>query len=334
MSKSTSYLRQQAREKFWNSHDRGEYECADCGRCEDELLENFEVHHIDGDVSNNASENLIGVCQVCHNLREGKRASVRKTSHLISQFSGDKIDYSNAVPVCRDEDEYKEHVNYCFEEYRPALLIDKRRARKWIPVEVDLMALSGAFEFQTDDGTRDAAVALTDEACLAVRAVLEKYEKVETGGNGHQNLFFPKDSASGFHTFPGMRLDNAQRLASELKLIFENPINWRVKTTELKWYLRDHDSATIQMKQLEWLSQHEQRQPWTVEESDLLPTCPRCGDVINDEREHCESCARVLRWKYASCDHEDLSPTLNNPYWECSDCGLQKPDQPMSPPAR
>jgi len=31
----------------------------------------FEVHHIDGNVGNNAMENLLGLCQSCHHDRHG-----------------------------------------------------------------------------------------------------------------------------------------------------------------------------------------------------------------------------------------------------------------------
>ena len=327
-----STFRKQARQKYWSVHDRSDYECADCGRCEDELLEHFEVHHIDGDVSNNSVENLIGLCQVCHNLREGKRASVRKTSHLIGQFSGEVIEHRNAVPVCRSREEYSEYVESCFEQHKPALVIDKKRARKWMPVEVDLNSIHGSFELQTDDGEVGVELALTDEACSMVNAVLSRYENVDTGGKQVGNFRFPEESASGFYKFPGMSLNNAQSLASELKMIFESPINWRVKESELRWHFREHEIAKIQMKQLDWLPQDQQREPWTIQKQDLASTCPRCDDVMDQDAEHCKSCEHVLRWKYSACDHEDIAPMLDEPYWKCADCEMQKPDRPTSRP--
>jgi len=334
MSKSAnkSTLRQQARNKYWSQHDRSQYECADCGRSEDEILEHLEVHHIDGDVSNNSIENLVGVCQVCHNLREGKRASVRKTSHLIGQFSGKAIEHKNAVPVCRGRDEYAEYTESCFEYHKPALLIDKRRARKWIPIEVDLNSIHSAFELKTDRGWVGVELELSKEACSMVNSVLERYKSVETGGEHVGNFSFPDDSASGFYTFPAMSLNNTQKLASELKMIFEAPINWRVKESELRYHFRDSARAEIRMKELEWLPQDRQRERWTIDKQDLRDTCPRCGSVMEHDAEHCESCQQVLRWKYSVCEHDDIEPVLDSPYWKCADCGMEKPDSPTSRP--
>jgi 5-methylcytosine-specific restriction endonuclease McrA len=56
--------------KFWSEHDKDEYECPDCGKDRTEVNQ-FEVHHIDGNVGNSALDNLVGLCQSCHHDRHG-----------------------------------------------------------------------------------------------------------------------------------------------------------------------------------------------------------------------------------------------------------------------
>lgn len=66
--------RQLAQKRFWEVHDPDGYTCPDCGRSIGEIYtDSFEVHHEDGDAFNNSLDNLVGLCSVCHNLREGKR---------------------------------------------------------------------------------------------------------------------------------------------------------------------------------------------------------------------------------------------------------------------
>ena len=51
--------------KFWRENNRDTYTCPDCSRGVDEVVR-FEVHHIDGDVTNGNDDNLIGLCRACH----------------------------------------------------------------------------------------------------------------------------------------------------------------------------------------------------------------------------------------------------------------------------
>jgi len=293
-------LRNKARQKYWSAHDRSDYECADCGRTEAELLESFEVHHIDGDVSNNCVENLVGLCQVCHNLREGKKPSLRKTSHFVSQYSGGQIRNPNTVPVCRSDDEYTEYVNSCFEIKKPALVINMKNARKWARVEYDLLALEGAFTLKNRG--REIGAGLNQEAVSIVQRVLQRYEDVETGGNSSGALAIPSESSTGgFRSFPGMKLNDAKRLASELN------------------------------NDLEWLP-HQVQRHITITEDDLKAECDRCDTLISDDdADHCEQCRRELAWKYNNCDHKQLesfpAPDDDRRFGKnrCTNCGLEKP---------
>lgn len=70
---STKTQRQKAKKKFWRRNDRNEYRCPDCGRRQEETSSPFEVHHKDGDTSNNSLNNLVGLCRFCHQLREGNK---------------------------------------------------------------------------------------------------------------------------------------------------------------------------------------------------------------------------------------------------------------------
>ena len=74
--------RKLAREMFWEKHDREAYECPDCGRKEEELLNTFEVHHKDGQPMDNRPENHVALCRPCHNLREAKKPSYEETKNI------------------------------------------------------------------------------------------------------------------------------------------------------------------------------------------------------------------------------------------------------------
>jgi len=331
------YLRQKAREKYWSHSDRGSYSCPDCGRTEKQLLEHFEVHHIDGDVTNNDLENLVGLCQVCHNLREGKKPSIRKNKHLIGHFSGEPVGQTiTGVPVCESDEEYGEFQERCFEICKPALLIDKRRARKWIPVEVDLLSLNGAFKLTTGDVDESLEVKVSRKASSLINRVLEQYKDVETGRNFNYRIHqFPEEPNGGFHSFPGMKLEVAKSLASELRIILENPMNW-VPADEyrIKQHIDEYGYAQIEMENLTWLPPEQQRQPWRIEEGHYQDMCEMCGEnpvpkvkPPAKQPEHCEECQEKLVWMYSDCDHEEKphrDPDTDELIFICSKCSLTK----------
>lgn len=71
-----------ARKVFWEAHSQDGYQCPDCGRRGADLLRPFEIHHKNGDPMDNREQNLVGVCRPCHNIREGKKPSIREIENL------------------------------------------------------------------------------------------------------------------------------------------------------------------------------------------------------------------------------------------------------------
>lgn len=85
MSNYKDRSRRLARESYWDDKDRDAYECPDCGRSQDEICGGFEVHHKNGEPLDNRPENRVGLCRLCHNLREDKKPSKRQIRNLRGQ---------------------------------------------------------------------------------------------------------------------------------------------------------------------------------------------------------------------------------------------------------
>lgn len=77
--------RKRAREKYWSEYDKGEYQCPDCGRSIREV-ERFEIHHRNGMVHDNNLENLVGLCKVCHAIREGRNPGIEAIERLRDEL--------------------------------------------------------------------------------------------------------------------------------------------------------------------------------------------------------------------------------------------------------
>jgi len=96
--------RRLARNRFWQKHDKEAYRCPDCSRKHDEINDGFEVHHKNGNAVDNSIDNLVAVCQACHNIRENKKPSMRQINQmqkLLSerasrQYSDELIHYCDA----------------------------------------------------------------------------------------------------------------------------------------------------------------------------------------------------------------------------------------------
>jgi nucleoside 2-deoxyribosyltransferase len=84
--------RKLARESYWQRHDRDSYECPDCGRSENEIEGRFEVHHKNGEPLDNRPENRVGLCRLCHNLREGKKPSIEQIQRVRDNLKERKAD--------------------------------------------------------------------------------------------------------------------------------------------------------------------------------------------------------------------------------------------------
>ena len=94
-----------AREVYWDMYDPAEYNCPDCGRTERELKRGFEIHHLNGDPLDNRLENLVGLCRLCHMVREGKKPSLDQIKRIRSQLKGDFEPENERNPDDEDTEE-------------------------------------------------------------------------------------------------------------------------------------------------------------------------------------------------------------------------------------
>lgn len=107
MSQFKDRSRKIARELYWEENDRETYQCPDCDRTEDEILGKFEVHHKNGEAMDNRPENHVGLCRLCHNLREDKKPSKKRIRHLRSQAGEETVeDGPDQVSVSEVESVY------------------------------------------------------------------------------------------------------------------------------------------------------------------------------------------------------------------------------------
>jgi len=60
-----SNARARHRQRYWRDHDRGDFECPDCGVDAAEADE-VHVHHIDRNPLNGDPDNLVALCRDCH----------------------------------------------------------------------------------------------------------------------------------------------------------------------------------------------------------------------------------------------------------------------------
>ena len=70
--------RRLARERYWQEHDKEQYECPDCGRQEADIVGTFHVHHKSNTPYDNRMNELVGLCGFCHRLRENKKPKLER----------------------------------------------------------------------------------------------------------------------------------------------------------------------------------------------------------------------------------------------------------------
>jgi DNA-directed RNA polymerase subunit RPC12/RpoP len=119
MSQYKNRSRSIARDRFWSDKRKSEYSCPDCGRGRSKIQGPFEVHHKDGDAYNNSMENLVGLCPLCHKLRENKKPSTKEVERL--RDAGATSSVKQELPV-NDLFDLKEEI-------RTACLDDARKFR-------------------------------------------------------------------------------------------------------------------------------------------------------------------------------------------------------------
>lgn len=96
--------RRMARDEFWSRNDYQTYRCPDCGRTEEQTHRGIEVHHQNGDVRDNRPENLVGVCRLCHTLREDSIPGEEVLRLAESQIAGSTVALpSTEVAIQRTE---------------------------------------------------------------------------------------------------------------------------------------------------------------------------------------------------------------------------------------
>jgi hypothetical protein len=113
-----SESRKIARERYWSEHDRQTYHCPDCGRPSDKIEGTFEVHHKNGSAYDNRMNNLIGLCGLCHALREDKHPSKDRVRTLVESKrpSGGVQPKGDAADAAAVLDEYEDRLMEWFTE--------------------------------------------------------------------------------------------------------------------------------------------------------------------------------------------------------------------------
>lgn len=132
-----------ARERFWDEHDKASYSCPDCGRQQAEGVD-IEVHHKQGEVMDNRLESLVGLCRVCHALRENRKPAY----DWIEQLRDDHADTSD-ISFSSDLERFVDsQVCFCGGEVeadlsRWATLYDfsRSRGRRGTDARTELVAL-------------------------------------------------------------------------------------------------------------------------------------------------------------------------------------------------
>jgi len=219
MSQNKKRSREKARNTFWSDNDRRTYECPDCGRRETQLRTGFEVHHIDGDHTNNRPSNLIGLCRACHNLREDKKPSLSEIQLMQEQIQNRSIN-RQTTPIVKTKEEallaYKSAKDAC----KPHMVIAKIHRRKYTQLKIDFNTAEGWY---SDDDT-PGPPRLTKEAVEIVDAIMRKYRGNEKPRNATAALSTTYDTDI-IHA-PPLLPDVTRRLSTEIRPIIMNEENW------------------------------------------------------------------------------------------------------------
>jgi len=225
MSQSTN--REQARRTYWNEHDRESYRCADCQRSRRQIRGRFEVHHKDGNPSNNDLSNLVGLCRLCHNLREEKKPSLNEIKQFRDQFATETPTVvPDELPVFQDNSKAGDYFRYCEQECIPCVRIFPRR--KYARFEIDWISTSGwATNEQTEETTlgRNTEATLSKDAAEVVESIFEiKYSDKPTSKRGEYVANI--NPSTGLMFVPDIPIEPMKQFTREIWPTVMDERNW------------------------------------------------------------------------------------------------------------
>jgi len=217
MTKNRS--REVARKSYWKEHDKPTYECPDCGRRETQLRYGFEVHHIDGDTSNNALDNLVALCRPCHNVREGKKPSTAEIELMQEQLR-EQGSRSGVTHTVENEGEATVAYKHAQKACKPHMAIYKIKRRKYTQLKVDFNTAKG----WSPDIKADKTPRLTEDAAEIADRIMRKYRgsKKPKNTNSALSTSYGSDVVSA----PPLLPEVTENLAAELRPIIMNERNW------------------------------------------------------------------------------------------------------------
>lgn len=199
-----------------------------------QLRTGFEVHHKDGDPTNNAAENLIALCRPCHNLREGNKPSINEIELMQQQIAGSQR-VVGEFKFIRTREEANQNFRRCDDLCIPTLEIRQISRRKYAEVQVDLSTTRGWKQFvrpemlpddvdpvEVEPETPDAV--LTESAVSKVNSLFESYRSyVPENVRGGTTM---TSHGSDFVRYPPLEPERCHELGHELAPIVTNRSNW------------------------------------------------------------------------------------------------------------
>jgi len=219
-----SKSRQNARSLYWENHNKQSYNCPDCGRNLDQLRTGFEVHHVDGNPTNNSLDNLVGLCRPCHNIRENKKPSFNELS-LIQEQLDNTQSLIETTPVITEEKEVEKLYTRYETINKPFMRIHQIRRREYSQLKINFETARGWQVIERED-TRDKRIypQLTEHVVEIVNSIIDKYDDKQKpqkwsgwAGTHHGDTFV---------TLPPFRPEVSLELASELRPLVMNESNW------------------------------------------------------------------------------------------------------------
>ena len=246
MASSKDTSRARARRLFWEHNQKHDYACPDCGRSRSQLRNSFEVHHKDGDPTNNSMENLTALCRPCHNIREGKKPSINDYQHLLSQENGDNV---QEIPLIRNTEQENKHFRRCDEASVPVLEIIQKNRRKYASVQIDFTSTGGwqkfkviesernrdgSYQYEEQKHVREPHAQLREPAVLSINKIASEFKGSKQPNN--HNVSFRTNHGFDFTRFPPMTVDVSRELAERIRPVVMDKSNWEARAFDSRGY--------------------------------------------------------------------------------------------------